>query len=82
MHQLLKQSPEKLASKFRYKMINRDGEEMFVSVLALAVNVGDYSMVDSILAHLKGINIEEGIEAKSKEQTDHYVLSIRRRSPL
>lgn len=63
-------------------MINKDGEELFVSALALAVNVGDYSMVDSILTHLKGIDIDEGIEVKCAEQKDNYIIHIRRRSPL
>lgn len=46
-------------------MVNKAGEEIFVSSIALAVNVGDYSMLDSLLNHLKNVNIDEGIEAKS-----------------
>ena len=63
-------------------MMNRAGEEIFVSVLALAVNVGDYAMVESILAHLKNVNLDEGIEAKFKDQKDNMVVKIRRTSPL
>ena len=48
-------------------MQNKQGEEIFVSPIALAVNVGDYSMLDSLINHLKNINIDEGIEAKSSD---------------
>jgi hypothetical protein len=46
-------------------MQNKQGEEIFVSAIALAVNVGDYAMLDSLLNHMKNVNIDEGIEAKS-----------------
>ena len=67
VHRLLKLAPENDFSKFRFKMQNKAQEEIFVSPIALAVNVGDYSMVDSLINHLKNINIDEGIEAKSSD---------------
>lgn len=82
VHRLLKLAPENDANKYRFKMINKQGEEIFVSAIALAVNVGDYSMLDSLLNHLKNINIDEGIEAKTQDQKENYVLKIRRTSPL
>lgn len=82
VHRLLKLAPENDFAKFRFKMQNKQGEEIFVSPIALAVNVGDYSMLDSLINHLKNINIDEGIEAKSSDQKQNYILKIRRTSPL
>lgn len=79
---MLKLSSENDFNKFRFKMVNKAGEEIFVSSIALAVNVGDYSMLDSLLNHLKNVNIDEGIEAKSGDQSANFVLKIRRTSPL
>lgn len=63
-------------------MMNRAGEEIFVSITALAVNVGDYAMLESILTTFKNVNIDEGIEAKFKDQKDNNIVKIRRTSPL
>lgn len=82
MHRLVKLAPETDYGKFRFKMINRTGEEIFVSIIALAVNVGDYAMLESILSTFKNINVDEGIEAKFKDQKDNMVVKIRRTSPL
>ena len=82
MHRLIKLAPELDYGKFRFKMLNRSGEEIFVSILALAVNVGDYAMLESILSTLKNINFDEGIEAKFKDQGDNMIVKIRRTSPL
>ena len=49
--------------------------------IALAVNVGDYAMLDSLLNHLKNIKIDEGLEAKSPLKTGSPPL-LRRTSPL
>lgn len=49
---IMKKSPENDFNKFRYKMKNRDGETIFVSPIALVVNVGDYTMLDTMLKYL------------------------------
>lgn len=82
VHRLLKLTPENDFSKFRFKMMNHDGEEIYVSVIALAVNVGDYGMLDSLLSYLNNINIDEGIEAKPRHQHEGQPIKIRRTTPL
>ena len=82
VQRLLKFAPHSDYNKFRFKMVNKSGEEIFVSAISLAVNVGDYQMLDSILTHMKNINIDEGIEAKPIDQSDNLILKIRRTSPL
>lgn len=64
VHRLLKVAPETDYRHYKFKMINKQGEEIFVSAIALAVNLGDYAMLDSLLNNLTKIKVDEGIEAK------------------
>lgn len=77
VERLLKHGTEKDASQFKYNVSTKQGDEVYISAIALATNIGDYSMVCSLLNHLTNINIEEGIEAKTQNQQD-----IRKASPL
>lgn len=73
VHRMLKQAPLLPEfndySHFKFKMfhqnVNKQREGIFISPVALAVNIGDYAMVDSLLNYFKNLKIEEGIHAKS-----------------
>ena len=69
VHRMLKQAPDlpdfNDCGMFRFKMyhqnINKNKEEIFVTPLALAVNIGDYAMLDSILKFLSNMKIDSGL---------------------
>lgn len=45
--------------------VNKSKEEITVSPIALAVCIGDYGMLNSLLGYLNNINIEKGLEARA-----------------
>lgn len=55
--------------EYQFKMVNNglriSREDVFVSILALAVNVGDYGMLDAVFHYLDKINVELGLQAKA-----------------
>jgi hypothetical protein len=77
-------------NQFKFKMhnqsINQSREEIFVSPIALAVNIGDYALLDSLLEYLKNIQINNGLEARTLNppiiNNKLNKTVIRRRSPL
>ena len=60
VHRLLKQAPNQAdfndAKTFKFKMfhqnLNKNREEIFITPIALAVNIGDYAMLDALLGTL------------------------------
>ena len=48
-----------------HSSVNKSREEIFVSPIALAANIGDYAMLDSILGYLKNIKVDEGLQARA-----------------
>lgn len=54
---------------FQFRMfssnVNKSREEITVSPIALAVCIGDYGMLDSLLGYLTNIKIEKGLEARA-----------------
>jgi hypothetical protein len=41
--------------------VNKSKEEITVSPIALAVCIGDYGMLDSLLGYLNNVDIEKGL---------------------
>ena len=93
VHRMLKMAPNQPEyndyAHFKFKMfhqnVNKQREEIFISPIALAVNIGDYAMVDSLLNYFKNLKIEEGIHAKSLTPSvvvKNQKLTIRRFSPV
>eukprot|EP00347_Sterkiella_histriomuscorum_P003332 403364693 len=65
--------------------IDKNKESKMISPIAVAVNVGDYELVDDLLNYLQNINIEFGIETRMKTQTilrQNQQNTVRKKSPL
>ena len=94
VHRLLKSAPDQPefndAKTFKFKMfhqnLNKNREEIFITPVALAVNIGDYSMLDAILKTLQNVNLDQGMQAKALNapiiKNKEHKLLIRRTSPL
>lgn len=94
VHRLLQMAPDAPDftdfREFQFKMfhssVNKSREEIFVSPIALAANIGDYAMLDSILGYMKNIKVDEGLQARALnppiQKTRSQRQVIRRKSPL
>jgi hypothetical protein len=51
--------------------VNRNREEILVSPIALAANVGDFPMLDSLLNYLQNIKIDEGVQTRALDPPIH-----------
>jgi len=62
------------------------GEKAFVSAIALAVNVGDYNLLDALLGYLEHVDMDEGLLSRtanpSGAQNDQPKELVRRITPL
>ena len=56
-------------TQFQFRMfttnVNKSKEEITVSPIALAVCIGDYGMLDSLLGYLNNVDIEKGLYARA-----------------
>jgi len=66
--------------------LSKNREEVYVSPLALAVNIGDFGMLDSLLGYLKNVQVDEGMQARALNPPIHKNKNLRqlikRTSPL
>jgi hypothetical protein len=71
VHRMLKQAPDlpdfNDCGQFRFKMyhsnINKNKEEVYVTPVGLAVNIGDYALLDSLLKFLRNLNSDAGLQS-------------------
>ena len=38
--------------------INKNREEVYITPVALAINIGDYAMLDALLGYFKSLNVD------------------------
>jgi hypothetical protein len=66
--------------------VNKSKEEVTVSPIALAVCIGDYGMVDSLIGFLHNLHIDKGLEARAQNppilNNSRQKQIVRRISPL